>query len=149
MLQTCKLLLPVFIPSWRFFNRIAPSPRIEFTLLKEAQEESSCKWQEFNLKPKQLSVISFLKSIFYNPCWNEALYIMNCAERLIIDPSEHCVQEIISRIKTELERRGVDLSMTPYLQFRLIFISREGNELEKEILFTSEIKNIFGDAAES
>lgn len=145
MLQTCKLLLPIFIPSWKFFNRIAPSPRIEFTLLSSGKEDSSCIWQEFSLRPNQISTIDFIKSIFYNPRWNEALFISNCAERLVIDPNEYCVEEITKRIRTKLEHRGVDLKTSPYLQFRLIFISREGNELQKEILFTSEIKNIFGD----
>lgn len=143
-MKTFKLLLPVFIPSWKFFNRIAPSPRIEFSLGAPVLDETS-QWQELCLRPKQLSVIDFVKSIFYNPRWNEALYIMNCAERLVIDPNKHCVEEIMRRIRTELEHRGMDLKSTPYLQFRLIVISREGNELQKEILFSSEIKNIFGD----
>jgi hypothetical protein len=46
MLQTLKLLLPALIPSWRFFDTIAPSPRIEFTLLKTAQDASGA-WREF------------------------------------------------------------------------------------------------------
>ena len=34
--KTLRLLLPVLIPSWRFFSAIAPSPRVEFvTLAKE------------------------------------------------------------------------------------------------------------------
>lgn len=145
MLQTCKLLLPIFIPSWKFFNRIAPSPRIEFALLKSEKEES-CNWQELILRPKQISTINFIKSIFYNPDWNDSLYIMNCAERLVLDPTEYCIQEIMKRIEADLEKKSADLETTPYLQFRLIVISREANELQKEILFTSEIKNIFGDA---
>ena len=143
-MQTFKLLLPIFIPSWKFFNRIAPSPRIEFALLRSEQEES-CNWQELVLRPKQISTIDFVKSIFYNPRWNEALFISNCAERLVIDPNQYCVDEIVKRIRFELQRRGIEINSTPYLQFRLIFIGREGNELQKEILFTSEIKNIFGD----
>ncbi len=70
---------------------------------------------------------------------------MNCAERLVLDPTEYCMQEIMKRIEADLKKESVDLEATPYLQFRLIVISREGNELQKEILFTSEIKNIFGD----
>jgi hypothetical protein len=142
--QIVKLLLPILIPSWRFFNRIAPSPRIEFALLTSAQEEAS-NWREFCLRPKRLSIASSLKSIFFNPRWNEFLYTVGCAERLIINPTEHCIQEIMQRIKTELERRRVDLGMTPYLQFRLIFVSRQDHDLQNDILFVSKIKRIVGD----
>lgn len=147
MLQALKLLLPVFIPSWQFFREIAPSPRIEFTLhpTEQAQEESS-NWQELCLRPKQISVTNMLKGIFFNPRWNESLFIMNCAERLIIDPTEYCSQEIMKRIQAELERRQLDLKTTPYLQFRLAFVSRQDTELQKDILFVSKIKKIFGDA---
>lgn len=71
---------------------------------------------------------------------------MTCAERLITNPTEHSIEEITNHIKAELERKEVNLKNSPYLQFRLVFISKQGNELQKQILFTSEIKNISGDA---
>ncbi|MDA0772851.1 MAG: hypothetical protein O3C63_07905 [Cyanobacteria bacterium] len=141
VLTTLKLLIPVFIPSWQFFNKIAPSPRIEFSLMATV-EEQSCQWQEFCLRPKQLSITSILKSIFYNPRWNESLFITTCAERLITNPTEQASQEIIQRIKSDLEQRQVDLSKTPYLQFRLVFVSRQGSELQEDILYISEIQKL-------
>ncbi len=141
MLKTLKLLLPIFIPSWRFFKEIAPSPRIEFTL-RATTEEASSQWQDFSLRPDRRSATSILTSIFYNPRWNESLFIMNCAEQLIINPNDFNEQEIMRRIKTELERKQLDLKVTPYLQFRLVFISRQGSELQKDILFVSESKRI-------
>ena len=36
MRQIIRLLLPALIPSWRFFDVVAPSPRIEFVLLETA-----------------------------------------------------------------------------------------------------------------
>ena len=39
MLQSLKLVLPVLIPSWQFFNEVAPSPRIEFTLREKEGDE--------------------------------------------------------------------------------------------------------------
>ena len=51
MLQTLKLLLPALIPSWRFFDTIAPSPRIEFTLLKTAQDAPG-DWRVTYANPK-------------------------------------------------------------------------------------------------
>jgi hypothetical protein len=140
-----KLLLPVFIPSWQFFKDLAPSPRIEFTLHKTA-EEGLCDWQELNLRPQRLSIIEMLVSIFFNPRWNEALFIMNCAEQLIINPTEYGSREIMKRIQSELERRQVDLRMTPYLQFRLVFVSRENTSLRRDILFISKIAKISPDA---
>ena len=138
MLETLKLLLPIFIPSWQFFKEIAPSPRIEFTLLKTEQDQA--KWQEFNLQPQESA--NLLTSLFHNPRWNESLYIANCAEQLIADPQEYYSQEILKRIQTELERKQMELSATPYLQFRLIFISKQNGELKQDLLYSSETKRI-------
>ncbi len=138
MLATLKLLFPIFIPSWQFFKEIAPSPRIEFTLL--TTEKDLAKWQEFNLRPQENP--NLLKSLFYNPRWNEALYITNCAEQLIANPTEYSSQEILKRITAELKRKQTNLETTPYLQFRLIFISRQNSDLMEDLLYSSEIKRI-------
>ncbi len=138
MLETLKLVLPIFIPSWQFFKEIAPSPRIEFTLLKTEQDEA--KWQEFKIRPQKNP--SLLKSIFYNPCWNEALHIMNCAEQLIVSSQDFYAEEILKYIKTELKLKQPDLEATPYLQFRLLFTSRDQKDLREDLLYSSEIKEI-------
>jgi hypothetical protein len=141
VLTTLKLLIPVFIPSWQFFNKIAASPRIEFTMQATAEKQTD-NWQEFSRRPKQRSLLTIIKSIFYNPQWNESLFMTTCAERLISNPTEQASQEIIKRIKAELELRQVNLSRTPYLQFRLVFVSREGNKLQEDILFISELEKL-------
>ncbi len=138
MLSTLKLLLPIFIPSWQFFKEIAPSPRIEFTLLKT--EEDEAKWKELKLRPQKAT--NLLKSLFYNPRWNEALYIMSCAEQLIANPQGYYSEEILKCIKTELKRKQVNLETTPHIQFRLVFISKQGTELRQDLLFSSAIKRI-------
>jgi len=143
MLQTLKLLLPALIPSWRFFDTIAPSPRIEFTLLQTAQDASG-QWQEFRPRPARLSIGSMLKRLFWNPRWNESLFLVSCAERLMARPTEHSSQEILKRIEAELERNSIDVSATPYLQFRLVFLSREGSQLKRHITFISPIHRFFG-----
>ncbi len=143
MLQTLKLLLPALIPSWRFFDTIAPSPRIEFTLLQSAQDASG-RWQEFRPRPARLSIGSMLKRLFWNPRWNESLFLVSCAERLMASPTEHSSQEILTRIEAELERKSIDVSATPYLQFRLVFLSREGAQLQRQITFISPIHRHFG-----
>ena len=145
MLQTLKLLLPALIPSWRFFDTIAPSPRIEFTLLKTAQDASGS-WQEFRPRPAWLPISSMLKRMFWNPDWNESLFLVSCAERLMASPTVHSSQEILKRIKVELERNSIDVMATPYLQFRLVFVSREGSQLQKHITYISPIHRLYGNA---
>ena len=145
MLQTLKLLLPALIPSWRFFDTIAPSPRIEFTLLSAAQDASG-RWQEFRPRPARLSISNMLKHLFWNPRWNESLFLVSCAERLMASPTEHSSQEILTRIEAELQRKSIDVSATPYLQFRLVFLSREGSQLQRQITFISPIHRHFGNA---
>lgn len=141
MLQTVKLLLPALIPSWRFFDAITPSPRIEFCLLKKAKA-APAKWQEFRPRPARLTSGEMLKRLFWNPHWNESLFLVSCAERLVTSPTEHSRVEIVKRITAELQRRGVDTAATPYLQFRLVFVSREGTKLQKQIAFISEARRL-------
>jgi uncharacterized protein (UPF0248 family) len=145
MLKTVKLLLPAFFPSWRFFDTIAPSPRIEFTLLKTAQDTPEG-WQEFRPRPAYLPIGSMLKRMVWNPRWNESLFLVSCAERLMENGAEHSSQEIVKRIKNELEQGTSDVAATPYMQFRLVFVSRQGTQLHKHITFTSQVQPCFGNA---
>lgn len=142
MLQTFKLLLPALIPSWRFFDEIAPSPRIEFTLL-ETTDTIPRNWQEFRPRPPRVSVSDMLKRLFWNPRWNESLFLVSCAERLMQHPTRHSEREIIQRIKAELQCHAI---AAPYFQFRLIFVSRQGTELQTHVTFASPIYPCSGEA---
>jgi hypothetical protein len=132
MLHSLKLLLPVLIPSWRFFDAIAPSPRIEFALLDTAQDTPS-EWQEFCPKPQHIPIRMMLKRIFWNPQWNASLFMVSCAERLMHHPTQHSIDEIRRRITADAR------TAAPYLQFRLVFVSRIDAQLHKEITFISQI----------
>ena len=137
MLGTLNLLLPALIPSWRFFDAIAPSPRIEYTLLATADERPMI-WQEFHPRPALLSPGLMLRNLFWNPRWNESLFLVSCAERLLDNPTEHSLQEILNRL-----RAGLDNSASaPFLQFRLVSISREGDALQKQITFISQVYDL-------
>lgn len=136
MLQTLKLLLPALIPSWRFFDTIAPSPRIEFALLR-TMDDAPCKWQEFRPLPAFLTITEILKRLFWNPRWNESLFLVSCAERLMQNPTDHSSKEIISRIKAECHRTSMDVTATPYFQFRLVFLTRHGNRIRKHVTYIS------------
>jgi uncharacterized protein (UPF0248 family) len=145
MLETLKLLLPAIIPSWRFFDTIAPSPRIEFALLKTAQDAPT-NWQEFRPRPFHLPISSMLKHMFWNPRWNESLFLVSCTERLMENGAEHSSQEIVKRIQTELRQNEVNAIAIHYFQFRLVFVSRQGAELQKHITFISPVQHYFGNA---
>lgn len=134
LLHTFSLLLPALIPSWRFFDTITPSPRIEFALLRTPRAAPRA-WQEFRPRPARLTGGEMLKRLLWNPRWNESLFLVSCAERLVTSPTEHSYNEIISRIMAELRRNHVD---SPYLQFRLVFVSRKGMRLQKQVAFISK-----------
>jgi hypothetical protein len=127
-----KLLLPALIPSWRFFDTIAPSPRIEYALLHDPHAVAA--WQEFRPRPARLSLGQMLLRIVWNPRWNESLYLVSCAERLMANPTAHSEREIIERIKAEYADAA-----RPWLQFRLVFVSRQGECIRKDITFTSPV----------
>lgn len=143
MLQTVKLLLPALIPSWRFFDAIAPSPRIEFALLTTAQEISH-DWLEFRPRPARVSILAMFRRMVWNPRWNESLFLVSCAERLMENPTEHSREEIFTRIIAELRRTGRFGEAAPFLQFRLVFISRQGVTLQKDVTYISPARQISG-----
>lgn len=128
-----NLLLSVFISPWQFFKESVPSPRVEFVLLDSLDDQSS-DWQEFCLRPKSMSFLELIKTLFFNPTWNESVYVMDCAERLIVDPCDDDEKEIMQRIKKSLE-----LKDGSYIQFRLVFVTKYGHLLQRDMLFTSQI----------
>lgn len=132
-MQTLRLLLPAIIPSWRFFDWIAASPRIEFVLLQHL-EDTLESWQELRPRPATLSPHQIIARLLWNPRWNESLFLVACAERLLENPTEHSRREILMRIKHDLETSGIT---APYVQFRLVLVSREGAELKREIAYLS------------
>ncbi len=126
-----KLLLPALIPSWRFFDEITPSPRIEFALLAHA--DGMPQWQELERRPLSLSAWQVFARMFHNPHWNETLFLVSCAERLSNAPAEHACREIVRRILAQTDAHA------PYMQFRLAFVSRNGAQLEKHVEFVSPV----------
>lgn len=128
MLKAFTLLLPALIPSWRFFDVIAPSPRIEYALLETAGD-TVADWREFRSRPERVSLAAMLGRLAWNPRWNETLFLVSCAERLIDQPTPHGEDEIFRRITADLE------APEPWLVFRLIFLERQGEAIVREELF--------------
>jgi hypothetical protein len=138
MLQILKLIAPVLFPSWRFFDVIAPSPRIEYATFKNTPNI----WQEFRPRPARLSFFQMLKRMVWNAHWNESLFLMSCAERIASDPQDHAIQEIIKRIERDLKNNGEGRKGSPYLQFRLVFIYPDGTTLQRHIIYVSPVSDI-------
>jgi hypothetical protein len=132
-MRILKLLLPALIPSWRFFDVIGPSPRIEYALL--VTPEALPQWEVFRPRPASLSVIQMLKQLTWNPRWNEDLFLVSCAERLIYDQTDHSYREIMQRIRGEL----CPLAALPFFQFRITVIQKIDGQLQKEVAFISPV----------
>ena len=141
MLTHLKLLLPALIPSWNFFDIIAPSPRIQFTLLS-TMLETPTQWQEFRPRPAHTPLTTLLKRLFWNPRWNENLFLMSCAERLMAHPTEQSCQEIAHRLQADLNQSSVDLAHKSHYQFRLVFVRRQGTTLEEQVTYLSPILSL-------
>lgn len=137
MLHTLKLLLPALIPSWNFFDVIAPSPRIQFVILNDINEQVT-DWYEFRPRPARVSFFEMLARMLWNPVWNESLFMMSCAEHLLQEPTQHSEDEILKRIATEISG-DEDYSGCEYLQFRLLLVRREDTELIHELVYESAV----------
>lgn len=132
MLQPVRLLMPALIPAWNFFDVIADSPRIEFACLQHKDEVPQV-WQLFRPPPQRQSRGAILRRLVWNPVWNETLFIVSCAERLMRQPTAHSEDEIFRRIAADLRRSGDDLE--GWLCLRLAFVGREGEALTREVRF--------------
>lgn len=135
LFRSLKLLLPALIPSWHFFDWIAPSPRIEFSLV-DAPENPSENWQEFRPRPPKLSPALTLGRLVFNPRGNETLFVVSCAERLVEQGDEYSAEQIFRRIAADLPvNKG-----KACLRYRLVFVSRKGSEICRETRYRSDTR---------
>lgn len=124
------------MPSWQFFNEVAPSPRIEFAVLDTKDQEIS-QWQDLVSRKQEYKISDFFKSIFFNPEWNQKLYLINCAEKIVISQSKHAVKEIFKAILEKLKLEG-----DKFVCFRLVFISKKSEGFREDILYQSSTKQV-------
>jgi hypothetical protein len=137
ILHLISWLLPALLPSWRFFDYIGPSPRIEICLLPHA-DSTPAQWQAFNPRPAHVSSATMLRRLFWNPVWNESLYLLSCSEKIIERQSQRAEQEIALRIAANLQANAA-ANGTEYLffVFRLIVIERGATTLTQHEVFRS------------
>jgi len=120
-----RLLMPAIVPSWRFFDTVTASPRVDYALLT-ASDEPVEQWREFRPRPAVLRLGTMLRRMLWNAQWNENLYLVSLAERLMSAGTEetaiHSQRELLLRVARHLDRRGSDHQA--YLQIRLRLVSR-------------------------
>jgi hypothetical protein len=130
-----KLLLPVIFPSWRFFSSIGPSPRIEIAFLQN-EHQAPQSWQEFRPRPARISLKQNLCRLFWNPQWNETLYMNSCAERLFDAPSTMREQEIMRRLLVAVHAGEITIDAhARYLVYRIRALIRDDQLVSQPVLF--------------
>jgi len=139
-----RLLLPALIPSWNFFDVIAASPRIEYARARSASETAT-DWQAYRPRPRHLSPAAMLGRLFWNARWNESLFVVSCAERLLNAPTAHSEDEIFRRIAADLGEAGGDSD--GWIRFRIVLVSEEAGVLTREVAFLSEPRRLTAMAA--
>lgn len=146
MWKTIFLILPVLVPSWRFFKTIEPSPRVQWALLpvgSAAGVGGAIDWREFRARPEIVSPLQMARRLFWNPAWNETLFLVSCAERIQGQPTQHSITEIQQRILRDIMRRPIDVA-DKMLQFRLVFVHRDDVGISNEVVFVSDTFMITG-----
>ena len=121
------LCLPIILPSWRFFDVIAPAPRIEFAWLDDAISTTPT-WQIFRPTPATIPWHQRLRMLWWNAERNESLYLLSCADQICYAGSAHAMAEVRARLlraasRGELGRPG------QYLRYRICMTERIGSVL--------------------
>ena len=131
MLRTLSFVLPVLMPSWRFFKTIEPSPRMEYAAFAKGAVADA--WHALSRRPETVTPWHMIGRLFWNPAWNDALFMVSCAERIAEQPTDHSINEITQRIRQLPQVQGMDRG-----QFRLTFVSRICGRLHREVVFVSD-----------
>ena len=132
-----KLLLPILFPSWRFFSRIGPSPRIDIGWLSEKNAQP-LEWLPFRSLPEQMGVAAGVQRLFFNPVWNERLYLNTCAEHLLERDSAFHAQQIAERLLHAINTGELKAGAARYLVFRVRALEMEAGQVRDDLVFMSE-----------
>ncbi|MEP1941902.1 MAG: hypothetical protein ABJJ03_02180 [Sulfitobacter sp.] len=90
-----------------------------------------------------MTPFQMLRRLFWNPDWNETLFLVSCAERIQQAPTDHSITQIKQRILSDIEG-GANADTGRWLQFRLVFVHRTDNDLSEEVVFVSDVFPITG-----
>lgn len=136
-MRPLQLLLPALLPSWGFFDYIQPSPRIQYHLL-DAQQQPLGEWLEFRPRPQHVTFDVMLRCLLGNARWNETLFMMSCAERIVEHYTAYSENQILERIARDWRNALPQGQVTAHaLCFRLVFVHRQQQQLVEDVRFTS------------
>ena len=138
MIRALSLLLPVLMPSWRFFALVAPSPRIEYTFLPGPKGEAE-NWQAFRPIPNKLGLLETLERLVANSHWNDSLFLTSCAERYLQDASRRHYDYIVARLRDDLGASQVSCLTQRHFQFRIMLVYRDQDDIIEEEVHRSDI----------
>lgn len=124
MLRLAQLYLPCLFPSWRFFEEIGPSPRIEVRRAPDAD------WSELHEPPATLVPRQYLLRLFHSRDWNAHLYLVSTAIRHAVEPTHH-TETTLNRII------AARIGGTRPFAFRIVFVAREGQRIGKFVDYES------------
>ncbi|WP_298256962.1 hypothetical protein [uncultured Litoreibacter sp.] len=131
-----SLIFPVLLPSWRFFQTVEASPRVQWAWV-EPSGGSSQAWSDFRPVPQKIDPWRMLVSLFWNPMRNESLFVMSCAERIALHPTPHSIAQIRHRVRADVKQLTAPRIKTN-VQFRVVFVQGEGAGQSQETVFTSD-----------
>ena len=148
-----RLLGPVLIPSWRFFDVVAPSPRLEYAIADSAGA-AFAQWHVLPLLVANVSLRQMLWRLFYNAQRNDALFLVSCCERVLeqadtaVDTAPHDDSSLAARAQQEILRRATRHAQQTgrlpthgavqhWLRFRILEVRRVEDDLHTELAFSS------------
>lgn len=135
MLTLLRLCLPVLCPSWRFFETVEASPRVEWILL-DLNTQPIQDWQAYGPTPPQLSPAQMFGRLFWNASRNADLFMVSCAERMIAEPDLRLHNEMLSRVWQKAKPQA---PANGFLQFRIRFVHWGAGQLLSDMGFLSEL----------
>lgn len=135
------LWLPALIPSWRFFDRIGPAPSIEYSLAAGDDD-----WRDVRPRPARVSPVAMVGRLLWNRRWNERLYLISCAERLLDDPTIERVDELCSRVAeiVRAEHGAPGDAAAVSIRIRIVEATRQDGRIVRRVVFVSDARPLAG-----
>jgi len=128
-------LLPALMPSWRFFDSVGPSPRIDYAWVDAAGDARA--WHAFRPRPARLSFPQMLARLLWNPRWNETLFVTRIAERLLEGDTALPPRELRHRLRLAHQRGELETAAGPRLRYRIRTVSRDAARIVDEVAYVS------------
>jgi hypothetical protein len=142
-LRACRRLpsrlLPALFPSWRFFDSVGPSPRVDYALTAAGRDIGEADWREFRPRPARVTPARMLLRLFWNPIGNETLYVVRCAERLLEGERGFVELELRRRLARAARRGelGPAAQTAQDLALRVRAVSRRDGRLVEEVVYVA------------